>query len=180
LDALSSDFLKNMGLACSASAMDPLRADQATEKVAQGFQDMIETKVTEMNQMFPDLFPWKRYIDIPAAVLHNMDEISNNGKQNREKKICTSAIFNKDWVRVVPVVKKESRVKRIFERTTGDNGDKLGHRTIVLTTRGDGRFATKVKDKDGKLIRFKGAHALRSSSIRRARQRLVRLENPRA
>ena len=138
--------------------MDPLRADQAAEEVAQGFQDLIQTKLTFMNQRYPELFPWKTLAEVPADKLNNMDEISSNGKNNREKKISTDTMLNFEWMRIANTA-QQNYIKRLFEVTSGDNGDKLGHRTIVLTSRGDGKFQEKSIDADGEVMVTDGACA---------------------
>jgi hypothetical protein len=124
----------------------------------QGFQDLIQKVIMERHDQDPVLFPWKSLSEIPDDHLFNMDEIASNGKTNREKKIYSDVMLRKEWMRIARPSNPEY-IKRLFEVTSGDNGDKLGHRTIVLTTRGDGKFATKSTDVHGKVVQTTGACA---------------------
>jgi len=153
------------------SAIDPQRAAQACEATAQAWQDRIKDIILKMHEEDPVLFPWKTLAEIPDWRKHNMDEIGENGISNREKRMCTDAMLNTEWIKVAGGLKKdESYIKRVFEVTTGDNGDKLPHRTLCVTTCGSGEFSKKTVAADGSVSYSRGAcapvlvHASRAKS----------------
>lgn len=124
------------------SAIDPARAAQASEEIAVNFQTMLQNAITALHAQDPLLFPWKSLAEIPDSYLFNMDEVGENGEHKREKKLCAALLGSQDWMRVLDTFKgpPPDAIKRMFEVANGDNGDGLGHRTVCLTTCGNGLF----------------------------------------
>lgn len=58
------------------SAIDPKRADQASEEIAQAFEDLITSAITKMHEINPEEFPWKSLSEVPDCCLYNMDEVA--------------------------------------------------------------------------------------------------------
>lgn len=131
------------------SAIDPKRADQASEEIAQAFEDLITLAITKMHEMNPEEFPWKSLSEVPDCCLYNMDEVGENGDHKRSKKLASSALETKNWMRVLGDMKgpEPDTIKRMFEVRLGDNGDGLDHRTLVITTCGNGMFSCNFQGK---------------------------------
>jgi len=127
------------------SGVDPLRADQASEEVALAFQTKIQETLTAIHAAEPELFPWATLAEVPDEFLHNMDEMGEKGKHKRSKKLCSGVEFPSAWMQVVDGLRSKTppALKRLWENTAGDHDDGLKHRTVALTTCGNGKFASK-------------------------------------
>lgn len=143
------------------SAIDPLRAKAACSSIARGFGKTIEVTITTVHKENPVTFPWKDLEEVPDCNLFNMDEVGENGEYKRSKKLCSAVLNKNSWMRVLEPIKGErpDAIKRMFEVTLGDNGDGLKHRTLCITTCGNGMFSEVVPDGSGGFARTPGACA---------------------
>jgi len=74
--------------------------------------------------------PWKKYNDIPADAIYNMDEVGNDTTKHRNKILTKKTASGT----------KEVNSTRTFMRTSEGDGRMPWHITICLTTRADGMF----------------------------------------
>ena len=73
------------------SAIDPLRAAQATLSTGMSLQSLSDGVIGNYHEKLgPEVFPWKTLAGFPAGLKYNMDEVGVNGLYKRLRKVGTT------------------------------------------------------------------------------------------
>lgn len=141
------------------SGIDPLRAKQACENVASNFEAMVNSTLKEayLAKQIPsfkdgNLGPFydsenpsashcPTLKDLPAYLKYNYDEMGTNGDEKRPGKLGSKKKNPQVWEGLYTKMHAgKETFNRLFEVTLSETGDGVGHRTIGVTSRADGKF----------------------------------------
>ena len=116
-------FLAAYDLKCkSVKNIDPARIGQVTEEKRDALFHRLNTIVKLLNEIDPINCPWKTWKEVDSANKGNLDEMSSDQTQHREK-----------------IIMPEEILQRIFQMTY--DGDKAKrHVSLVVFSRSDGKY----------------------------------------
>jgi len=111
----------------AATSLDPRGARQATIDTRNAMFFKLNSYIEILHAM--GQLPWRSYIEIPASLIYNMDELGNDTTKHRNKILQKKTNTGTEQVNAT----------RMFMHTSKGDGRMLWHITVCLMTHTDGK-----------------------------------------
>jgi hypothetical protein len=144
------------------SAIDPLRSAQASLDVAVSFEEMVGKVLMEMADKGEIKYEaggvqWNSLETCPAYLKFNMDEVGVNGNLARTKKLSSRKAKSGSWNALQTKLRSGQKdLQRMFDPTTQGDKDPLPHRSLAITTCGNGKSRCRLNEDGSKAWDGKG------------------------